>query len=238
MHKISFVLTGTIVPNSTFVVHDNVEKRREEYLRAIRFYSQIGTVYFLENSSYDLLNDRDFTKMKNVNIRKFPKSDNYNKGKGYQEFEMLDAWVAAEEELPDRWIKITGRYIIENIKSMVEKCTSEVQREFIADAYLKKRVVNTFIFYITTDFYRKYITGIYQECDDSKGLWIEKILFNKMGMFPLEKFSYFNSQPKLSGLSGTTGVAFRSPTYKTKIKTLLRKFNYQINKNYIVIKFI
>lgn len=238
MHKISFVLTGTIVPNSTFVVHDNVEKRREEYLRAIRFYSQIGTVYFLENSSYDLLNDRDFTKMKNVNIRKFPKSDNYNKGKGYQEFEMLDAWVAEEEELPDRWIKITGRYIIENIKSMVEKCTSEVQREFIADAYLKKRVVNTFIFYITTDFYRKYITGIYQECDDSKGLWIEKILFNKMDMFPFEKFSYFNSQPKLSGLSGTTGVTYRSPTYKTKIKAILRKFNYQINKNYIVIKFI
>ncbi|MBK6799323.1 MAG: hypothetical protein IPG76_21700 [Acidobacteria bacterium] len=40
-------------------------------------------------------------------IRKFPLSASREKGKGYQEFEMLDSWIISEFDIPGRWIKIT-----------------------------------------------------------------------------------------------------------------------------------
>ena len=93
MVNCAIVLTGTIVPNSNFTTYTNPQVRRAEYLAAIHYYSGFAPVYFLENSAYDLASDPEFISSEDVAIRKFPVSKFAERGKGFQEFEMLDAWL-------------------------------------------------------------------------------------------------------------------------------------------------
>jgi hypothetical protein len=110
-HNLSIVLTGTIIPNTTLhTQYVDPEARRQDYLNAIHFYRNFAPVYFLENSSYDLKGDRAFQAIPKVTVHQFNASSPA-RGKGFQEFEMLDQWIAIEPNLPKRWVKITGRYL-------------------------------------------------------------------------------------------------------------------------------
>src|ERR1700748_3478651 len=104
--KRALLITGTIVPNSNFVTHTNASQRRDEYYASLLFYAEKfknDELFFLENSSYDFSKDNEFLKMladNKITLLKFPVSDKFDQGKGYQEFEMLDAAVDS----------LTGKY--------------------------------------------------------------------------------------------------------------------------------
>ena len=51
-NKRALLITGTIVPNSNFVVHVNVEQRRQEYFDALKFYYSEFTMNFLKNINH------------------------------------------------------------------------------------------------------------------------------------------------------------------------------------------
>jgi len=80
-NKRALLITATIIPNSNFVAHTNIEQRRQEYYDALLFYSsqfKNDDIYFLENSSYDLDRDEVFQKLlkeKNIVLIKSPVSD-------------------------------------------------------------------------------------------------------------------------------------------------------------------
>ena len=114
-NDLAIVLTGTIVPSAPFTVHNDPRIRRREYLEAIRFYSEFAPVYFLENSPYPLGDDAEFNQFPNVRLRQRPLSTKPERGKGYQEFEMIDGWLLNEPQPPRRWVKITGRYLYRNL---------------------------------------------------------------------------------------------------------------------------
>jgi len=116
--KRAVLLTGTIVPNSVYTHHTDPSTRLKEYLFAIDYYCNLfknDDVYFLENSDFDLEKNSDYLKLSRscrFTLLKFPQSQKFYEGKGYQEFEMLDNAV---EQLKDKYtsfIKLTGRYII------------------------------------------------------------------------------------------------------------------------------
>ena len=44
----------------------------------------------------------------------------YLKGKGFQEFEMFDAYIAQHLNMSKFFIKITGRYIIEDFEKILK----------------------------------------------------------------------------------------------------------------------
>lgn len=213
------VLTGTIVPNSTLVEHRDFRQRRLEYLKAINYYRRFSTVYFLENSSYDLQADQEFSSLQNVKIRKFPVSKFYQLGKGYQEFEMLDNWVRSEKLMPSRWVKITGRYIITNFAEIFSDCIRSDSDEIIIEQRLwPSTEARTELFCISTATYENSLLGIYNLCDDSKGVWIEHVVRSKIRA--VERVRTFKALPLIVGVSGTTGVAL-SVGWRKRLKYYL-----------------
>jgi hypothetical protein len=228
--NISIVLTGTIVPNAIRVEHTDFQRRRDEYLRAIEYYHEFAPVYFLENSTYDVMGDREFFKYDNVHIRKFPVSNNYHKGKGYQEFEMLDNWFNTEQLLPSRWIKITGRYIVVNFEDIFRDCINNYLYDLIIEQrILPSKIAHTDVFYVTSLFYRDHFIGVYQDSDDSRGKYIEHIIRERIRR--IDRFRTFKMMPLISGINGSTGEALLISN-KKRLKYQIRKMIYIIYKKY------
>src|SRR5215469_10598384 len=94
--EIPVVLTATIKPNVTGAAAMNPETRLAEYRQVMQFCKQFAPVYFLENSTYPLESQPDFANSDRLRVRRFTPSKNPERGKGFQEFEMLDAWLASE----------------------------------------------------------------------------------------------------------------------------------------------
>ncbi|OGT07456.1 MAG: hypothetical protein A2103_04270 [Gammaproteobacteria bacterium GWF2_41_13] len=229
---IGIILTGTIVPNSTFVVHSDIDKRRLEYLEAIKFYKKFAPVYFLENSSYPLLSDPDFNDIKGVFLRKFPVSQYYNRGKGYQEFEMIKRWLETDSDIPRRFIKITGRYRILNFKDMFDECMRSQSNHFLIDRFLKDSKALTQLFYVHTDYYRA-LSDFYLDCNDENGDWAEFVLHKKMLALQVNSM-IFRHEPFFAGRSGSTGANLYDGSVKHFVKSMVRKINRCLSKKYIL----
>lgn len=229
-NRLAIVLTATIVPNAIRTAHADVAQRRAEYLQAIEFYCHFGAVYFLENSSYDLATDAAFHQHANVHIRQFPPSTAYDKGKGYQEFEMLDNWLDTEQSLPEGWIKITGRHLASNFDKIYAECLHEDQYELIIEQKRPPcRVALTDLFYVTSGYYRRQFRDIYRESDDAAHVFIEHIVRNHIQ--DADKFRLFQEMPLLGGISGTTGKTF-GVTLKWRLRRMIGKWLYPLNNKY------
>ena len=120
MRNVSLVLTATIEPNVEFVARNDVEQRLSDYLKCAKFYLENTDckLIFAENSGFDLSSSSGFDSLlendrfvwKSVN----PNPD-FSKGKGFQEFFTLDT-IVDEEILGDYFVKVTGRYLVRNVR--------------------------------------------------------------------------------------------------------------------------
>ncbi len=226
----SIVLTATIIPNAIRTEYTDTSSRRAEYLKAIEFYKKYGRIYFLENSTYDLMSDKDFFKYENVHIRKFPPSKYYIKGKGYQEFEMLDSWLTREIPAPSRWIKISGRYLVSDFDKIFAECLNENNYSLIIEQ--KKppsRIAYTDIFYITSEFYRSRFLGAYKDSDDVINVYIEHVIRERLRN--PDEYRLFREMPLITGISGSTRGTF-SITLKKRLKRVIGNLLYRFNQKY------
>ncbi len=236
LHNLGIVLTGTIIPNTTLhTQHLDPEARRQEYLSAIHFYRNFAPVYFLENSAYDLKGDRAFKDIPNVKIHQF-KASCPNRGKGFQEFEMLDQWIKLEPNLPERWIKITGRYIYPNFKEILNECIRNQDIPLMINQYLFANHSDTALFCIETNCYRNNLCELYQLCDDSQGLLIEKVLNAKLKQLSKKDFRRFLSHLHCEGIAGHTGKAIRNQ-WVDSLNSRIRDINYWVDRRYIWLSF-
>ena len=225
-HTRALLITGTIVPNSSFVAHTNVEQRRQEYFDGLSFYaSQFpdDDLYFLENSSYDFENDKEFKKLaeeKNITLIKFPVSDKFTEGKGYQEFEMLDKTIEQLSAKYDKFIKITGRYKVLNLKQLTDLPCNFM----IADSHKKHKVTQTNVFYVTTAFYKTYLKGLYLNVNDTNGRFIEHEVYDTLiNNNVLNKVKLFDKNPVITGFSGSYGGTLHRNKYKQFVRNVERK---------------
>lgn len=226
----AIVLTGTIVPNAPFTAHNDPQLRRREYLEAINFYREFAPVYFLENSTYPLADDAEFNQWPNVNLRQRPVSGSPERGKGYQEFEMIDGWLLDEPAPPRRWMKITGRYLYRNFGELFEDCRRERRAQVIIDQCALSQIARSYLFYVENNFYREYIAGIYHQCDDEAGEWIERVLYRRLVSLPKSQARLFSLEPRLTGVSGTTGGSIETKASRYLVKRILRKVNYALDR--------
>jgi hypothetical protein len=234
--KIAIVLTGTITPNTTlFNNHLDSQARRNEYLAAINFYRRFGEVYFLENSTYSLTQDPDFQDIPNVFIRKFPVSNFPDRGKGFQEFEMIDTWINNEVNLPQKWIKVTGRYIYQDFQQIIDECLKNTQSITI-NQYLFAKWADVALFCTTTAFYRNHIMGIYQQCDDRQDLCMERVMNANLSKLSETTFLRFKIYLKCTGIAGSTGKVI-SNAWLDAINSTLMRLNYLLDKRYMWISF-
>src|SRR4030067_2643455 len=109
------LITGTINQNVDLSTPEDPAFRRQRYLDSLMFYSEMfeEKIFFLENSGYDFSGDDQFGKLfrsRSIELLAFPRSGETKRGKGYQEFEMLDSAVKKISGKHESFIKITGRY--------------------------------------------------------------------------------------------------------------------------------
>jgi hypothetical protein len=232
----AIVLTGTIIPNVNIQLqHKNFIGRRIEYLSAINFYNQFAPVYFLENSTYPLLDDDQFKNIPNTFIRKFPVSEFPHKGRGFQEFEMIDNWLKQEAKAPEKILKITGRYIYENIQDILNECHRNSKIDLLINQYRFSGFTESAIFYVNTTYYRQQITGLYEECDDRTGWFIEKALNKRLQSVDTRVCQRFQNSLICTGIEGFSGQEMRS-NWRDQINRNIAAMSYRLDKKYLWLK--
>ena len=230
--EIPIVLTATVVPAVTGAALVDPAARLAEYAKAVQFYVRHAPVIFLENSSYPLERHAEFRETARLQVKRFPPSANPERGKGHQEFEMLDAWLAAEARPPTRWLKITGRYQILNIQSLLNECRQDPDSGLIIDQVPRAGMARTYVFCASTDFYRERLRDLYRQCDDQTGAWIERVLFRELKGRPAAEVHLFVTQPRLNAIGGTSGAAFPTGRGQWLGKQILRRLNRLVDRQY------
>lgn len=239
-NNICLLFTGTVIPNSNFVAHADPEARLKEYYENLVFYSAQmpeTPIYFLENSAYDFSANREFQKLfanKKIALMKFPVSDKFHQGKGYQEFEMLDKAVASLSPHYNAFIKVTGRYRVHNLNELLRAQDGEL----IADSHRKAAVTQTNVFYAAIPFYLQSLKGLYQHADDSKGIFIEKLVYKKLkdGGLP-GKVRMFRTNPVITGTSGSYGGTLHRNKIKMKIRNVERALLRLLGMNEFLVEY-
>jgi hypothetical protein len=236
LNTVAIVLTGTIIPNTTNQLqHLDPNVRRSEYLASIKFYSQFAPVYFLENSTYSLSEDTDFQHLNNTFIKKLPVSTTPEKGRGFQEFEMIDHWLNNEPAAPAKILKITGRYIYENIQDILTECHHNLTASLLINQYRLSGFTESAIFCVTTAYYQQQISGLYQECDDRTGWFIEKALHQRLQSVKANICQRFEQSLVCTGIEGFSGQEMRSD-WRDRINQNVATISYMLDKKYLWLK--
>tara|TARA_B100000809_G_C15140054_1_gene532721 strand:+ start:7546 stop:8274 length:729 start_codon:yes stop_codon:yes gene_type:complete len=222
--KECLIITATITPNSNYVVNTDSLKRRREYLDVLTYYSNIfsDAIYFVENSEFDFSKDQDFITLFNqahVNVISLPKSTEFDKGKGYQEFEVLDNVVARLHEKYEAFIKVSGRYLTTNFTKLIQQNNQGI----VIDRHQKKEVAITAFFKCRMDFYQENLKNCYQKVNDSKGVFIEHLIYKKLKEVDNRKIDIFTETPIYKGISGSYGGSLNRHPLKTIFINIERK---------------
>ena len=233
--SIPIVLTGTIIPNgiSGVCITCDPAQRRAEYLENIGFYRKIAPVYFLENSSYPIETDPDFQESPDFFVRRLPHSDAPQRGKGYQEFEMMDRWLQAERNPPSRWLKISGRYRVRNTDALLSTYALRRPTGMIIDQSIRSSFARTFVFLVTTDYYQRHVRGLYEHCDDDKGDWIERVLYRALRDDPARDYEFFGTQPDVTAIQGSTGAKIGYTPISLLVRHMFRRANRLFDRRYL-----
>jgi hypothetical protein len=229
--QIPIVLTATVIPNGITAAINDPESRLREYLAALAFYREFAPVFFLENSAYPLEKHPEFRQTERFQVRRFQPSANPERGKGYQEFEMLDAWMSSEAQPPERWLKISGRYQILNISNILAECRRAAGVPLIVDQARRSSMARTYYFCAGTEYYRNEMKGLYRQCDDRTGEWIERILFRKLKT--ARDVRYFVTQPRIQATAGGSGGSFPTGKGQWLFKQILRHLNRLVDNRYL-----
>lgn len=193
------MITGTVVLNVVPARYDDPAIRRQQYLRVLSFYSETldDPIYFLENSSYDFSRDDDFQRLfdeRGIKLVRFPVSHEVERGKGFQEFGMIDKAAKSLSRQYYSFIKVSGRYQYLNIKELTDfRCEG-----LIIDMSRRFKVAITSIFYTTFAFYQENLADLYLEADDSRGQWIERRLYKRLKSENFRRYvQLFSTSPVL-----------------------------------------
>ncbi len=238
MHNKVIVLTGTIEPGTTYVSRRDVQARISDYLSSFEFYLSHTTfpILFAENSTYNLHADPRFEKFladPRFTVKRFVPHPDSDRGKGFQEFYMLDQLV---ELLPENalLVKITGRYIVRNIASMMEA----LQAPMHIDLHQKRRVAITGFFSVQVSQYLKHITGLYANANDEQHRYIEHVLYDVLMKEPLKSSTrLLPENPVYEGISGSHGASLARNPYKMMVRSLERRLLRSVGINRFLVEY-
>lgn len=198
--KLPLVVTGTIIPQASFVFIQNWQIRRNQYLESLLNMCKETRVFFLENSTYDLENDSDF-RHPNLSLVKLQDNESaYELGKGFQEFRMLDAFLD-QDDAPQRFIKLSGRRTLKQL-AFFQRRYAHTGRQWF-DLWQNDRFCDTSFFCCDRDFYRQYVKGLYREANDAAGRIIEHVLYDALEA--QSGIQFHPITPLFSGQHGTSG---------------------------------
>lgn len=220
--RIALLLTGCINPNGmSFTQLINVDERKEQYIHAIHYYLKETDcqVVFCENSNTDISPLLHTIENKQrFEILTYPGNNDKQKGKGFGEAEIVEyalhySSVLANSEIV---VKITGRLIINNIRSIVKSLTSK--KDFVTCLFHSDlSFADSRIFCGTKAFYQAFLDNK-NKINDSQGVFFEHILCSTILDSPIP-YIPFSEEPLISGISGSTGETYivQSPNAHRKL---------------------
>ena len=232
------VMTATIEPNTVLVKRSDVDQRLSDYKKCVEFYLQAVDIpiYFIENSRFDLENDPDFKSYRqqnNFRVIRIEALPDKIKGKGYQEFYALD-YVIQNYVQESFIIKVTGRYLIRNIARIIPEMSSPIS----IDMHKIMGVAITGFFGISRKAYLEHVLGIYQRVNDSKGVFIEHVLYSKINSSPLRsKTKLLPQNPQYEGVSGSHGNTMERNKYKMMIRKVERRLSNSLGIHQFLIEY-
>lgn len=230
---IAIVLTAAIIVSRGSTAVEEAAIRRQQYLKAARFYACVAPVFFVENSGYDLLGDPDFTAIPGIKLRPVAAQGNEVRGKGYREFHALDLWYDGETQAPGRFLKITGRYLFTNVQDLLAECSAASPQLLLFDRYRADRVALTSIFSISWHGYARHLRGLYCKVDDPRGIWIERLVYQALEGAPCR---FFRHEPNVSGVSGSSGQNMQASRLKYALRQAARCANRLADREYLYLR--
>lgn len=222
----TLVLSGSIEPNAVNTKVRDKQTRASEYARAIRFYLEETElpIHFTENSGYDLERSEELAPLiREERVQLFQERDveRPDLGKGYEEFRFLDRVV---EELQrkgyDRMIKVTGRYIVRNVRQLIPK--NEDRAYIDLHPRIKSGIAISSFFICPLDYYQKWIRNAYAEVNEAERITIEKVLFQKLYPLGAERPRLLPREPVFEGRSGTWDTPIGRNPYRIRARDFLR----------------
>lgn len=231
----AIVLTAAINVGSGTTGVEDAGIRRAQYLTALRFYARYCPVYFLEHSEYNVLADAEFAAVQNAFLRSIAPTPVIDKGKGYREFHALDAWYDSEQNPPARFLKITGRYLFDNIADLVAEARRADADMALFDRYKPGRFALTSIFCVSWVDYGRYLRGLYRQADDARGRWIEHVVYEMIQACDMRAV-LFRSEPDCRGISGSSNTEMRVSRLKYFLKCAARRVNRLLSDQFMFLR--
>ncbi len=234
------LLTGTINTNNKhFTKLNNKEQRLSQYIETIKHYlsSYPQRVIFIENSNEDLsIHFIKEIKEQRIEILYFD-GNNYDAeiGKGYGDLECIKYAVEHSKIIKESSFifKITGRYIIKNLKSYIRAYEENSKVDLMVDLTNNFRFSISSFFGFRPFFLTKYLLRNQDIINDSKDWYFEHVLAKSSleAIADRINFSLLKYYPKISAISGTTGKRYK----ESIIYYIPRSLKYFI-RYYIVIR--
>lgn len=214
--KVVILLTGCINPDGmTYTFLDDKEKRKEQYVNAIRFYlsNTHYPIVFVENSGTDISHlFTDYIRSGRMECLTFQGNEDKERGKGYGECNIieyaLNNSLIIRSSKKQRIAKITGRLIIRNVSTVMRWHTLLTPyRTTICSMNSDLSFPDSRFIIASKEFYCEFLK--LKECvDDSKGNYFEHALCDTIKR--RKHFSYcpYFIMPEIVGISGSTGEQY------------------------------
>ena len=242
----TLVMTASVSPNGMMgISSESIVNRERQYIDTLRFYASqrcIDNILFVENSNYPLGNIKNAVEEYSNKITWLSLDENnYPRewGKGYGEFLLMDKAIKylSEQYVGGEGvvIKVTGRFPILNIKTMIEEFARRRNLKLAIDIIdhrifdilglrWRGHCARTVLYAITLKFYREKVMGRYKDIP-FKYSSAEELMFavyreakDFPGIYPR-----FQTEPLMSGCSGSCNTTWLTANnYESRLSRIKR----------------
>lgn len=227
------IVTGTVKPDrevGKLIIRDE-EERLKQYIDSLTFLIEskaFTKIVFCENSNYGtVFFDKPKLLAKKMDIQlevisfqgDFEQTKLY--GKGFGEGEILDYTLKNSKLVKEEkfFVKITGRIKVNNIKEIVARL--KVNRiYFNIPNYTQRDIYDTRIYAMPIRQFQKNFIDQYFRVKDNEGIFLEHVYTNIIKENRI-KVNNFPKYPRITGVSGSTGLQYAYTEWKCKIKDVL-----------------
>jgi len=238
------LLTGTInVGDISNTKHRDADIRKSEYIDSINYYltSTNYKIVFVENSNVNIKNYfKEFVENGRLEILTFDgNSFNSNLGKGFGELEIIEHAFYNSNIINQfvNVIKITGRYRILNIDSIIEE-GKNYEHALVSSFCYDLNMMDSRIFLAPKYFFTNFLINKKHFVDESKSVFFEHILSKAAFEFLSDinnKHIQFRNIPHIKGIFGTFNKKYNSNKIYYLFRNALFKLKlfiqFKLNRN-------
>lgn len=244
MKQCIIFLTGCIDPGGMHMtVLTDTEKRKAQYVNAIRFYIRSAgvPVLFVENSGNDISSEfPDEIERKQLEIVTFNGNDyDKKKGKGYGEMLIIEEAIRSSAlfNQADFIFKATGRYKVLNISSFLEAFHNKLSDAFfMVNLKPDLSLGDSRFFGAQPAFFEHFLVKYREQLDDQKQVYFETAIAYAVHEAVLsgKKYASLPHYPRYSAESGTGGGIYNDSWSRWIVKEILLQFQYQLQNAFSI----